>query len=400
MKNYSLPFKNIIRKPGRNAVLLIVVAFLSFSVFAGSLTVMSLKNGFESLQSRLGADVIVIPDTARSTTDLESLFTDGTPGQFYMKKELADKVNETDGIEQVSPQYFLATVSSGCCSVPAQIIGLDYDTDFVIRPWISSDYKGSLGDGEVIIGSKITPYTNGTVRFYNTDCKVVAQLKSTGTGLDTAVYTNIPTIRRLIQASVDSGMNTIVKYSPEELVSAVYIKVKDGYNPQDVADDINIHVKGVSASGMKNMFSEVSDNISGISGMVLFLMIAMWIVAFIILILVFSLLINERKKEFAVMRVVGMTRKRLAGVILSESLIICAFGAAIGIGAGAVAVFAFSGLIKNATGMPYLNPGAGSVIAVILITIGVTLIVGPLSSAYSAYRLSRADTGMILREGA
>ena len=399
MKKYSLPFKNIIRKPGRNAILLIVVAFLAFSVFAGSLMIMSLRNGFDSLQSRLGADIIVIPDTARSTNDLESLFTDGTPGQFYMKKEYTDKISEIEGVDKVSSQYFLATVSSGCCSVPAQIIGLDYDTDFVIRPWISSDYKGTLNNGEVIIGSDITPYSNGTVRFYNTDCRVVAQLKSTGTGLDTAVYTNTETIQSLIRASVEAGMNTIAKTNPEELVSAVYIKVKDGYNVQDVTDDINIHVKGVSASGIRTMFSEVSENISGISGLVLFLMIAMWILAFFILILVFSLLVNERKKEFAVMRVIGMTRKKLSGVILSESLIICGAGALIGIGAGAVAVLAFSGLIKESTGMPYLNPGAGAVVATVLITIGVTLIVGPLSSAYSAYRLSRTDTGSILREG-
>lgn len=395
----ALPFKNLIRRPVRNAALLAVVAFLSFAVFSCALVVQSLHNGFDSLQSRLGADVIVIPDTARSSVDLESLFTDGTPGAFYMKNTYMDKVNARDGVENVTPQYFLSTVSSGCCSVPAQIIGFDHDTDFVIRPWISQSYSGDLADGEVIIGSDITPYSNGTVKFYNTDCKVAAQLEKTGTGLDTAVYTNKNTILSLIQASVDSGMNTIVKNDPEELVSAVYIKTADGYSPQDVADDINIHVKGVAASATKSMFSGISGNLSGISVVMTALLIALWILAFFILMLVFSVLINERKKEFALLRVMGMSRSRLSGVVLSESLLLCTGGALIGIGAGAIVTFLFSGLIKNTIGMPFLLPGADMILITAAVTFGLTLLVGPLSSAYSAYRLSRVDTGKILREG-
>ena len=398
MKARALPLKNITGRPGRSAILLIVISFLSFALFAGSITVMSLRNGFDSLQSRLGADVIVVPDTARSTTDLASLFTEGTPGQFYMKNTFVQKLQERPGVSQISPQYYLATCSSGCCSVPAQIIGLDFDTDFVIKPWVSRDFSGVLNDGEVIIGSNITPYSNGTVRFYNTDLKVAGQLSPTGTGLDTAVYTNINTVKSLIRASVEAGLNTVAKSDPDELVSAVYIKAAEGSSPQDIADDINIHVKGVAASAAKTMFSGVSDSISGISSIVTILLTALWILAFIILILIFSLLMNERKKEFAVLRVMGMSRNGVSRVILSEAMILCGFGALIGIGAGALAVFPFSGLIKNATGLPYLSPGAGTVMIIAAVTFALTFAVGPLSSAYSAYRLSRGDTGIMLRE--
>ena len=62
----KLPMINLIRKPGRSIALILLTALLALSVFGGSIVVLSLRQGLKSLESRLGADIIVVPSSAQS----------------------------------------------------------------------------------------------------------------------------------------------------------------------------------------------------------------------------------------------------------------------------------------------------------------------------------------------
>ena len=78
----DLPLKNLLRKPGRTCALVVLTALLALSVFGGSLVVMSLQRGLESLESRLGADIIVVPSSAQSKVSFQNMLLQGTTGAF------------------------------------------------------------------------------------------------------------------------------------------------------------------------------------------------------------------------------------------------------------------------------------------------------------------------------
>lgn len=394
----KLSLRNLVKKPLRTTALLFIVAFLVFSMFGGAVVVTSLQNGMNSLEARLGADVIVVPNSAKSKTNLESILLQGTPGYFYMDKSYTDKIAEIDGVEKVSAQYFLASAKSGCCSMAVQIIGFDPETDFTIKPWIQSKYNNELGLCDVVVGSDINSIVGGKIKLYDTECNVVAKLENTGTALDTAIYTNADTVRTLITAAGKQGINVLSDNSPDSVISSVYVKVMDGYDPQAVTDDINLHVRKVQAVRTKNMLTGISDSLSAISGTVTVLIIVVWIMSIIIMLIAFSMLINERKKEFAVLRVIGTSRRMLAEIIISESAVIGILGGIIGIAAASIVVFPFSSLIEENLGLPFLLPSAAQILVYIAAALSVALIAAPLSSAYSAFKLSRVDTGLILRE--
>ena len=394
----KLSLRNLVKKPLRTTALLFIVAFLVFSMFGGAVVVTSLQNGMNSLEARLGADVIVVPNSAKSKTNLESILLQGTPGYFYMDKSYTDKIAEIDGVEKVSAQYFLASAKSGCCSMAVQIIGFDPETDFTIKPWIQSKYNDELGLCDVVVGSDINSIVGGKIKLYDTECNVVAKLENTGTALDTAIYTNADTVRTLITAAGKQGINVLSDNSPNSVISSVYVKVMDGYDPQAVTDDINLHVRKVQAVRTKNMLTGISDSLSAISGTVTVLIIVVWIMSIIIMLIAFSMLINERKKEFAVLRVIGTSRRMLAEIIISESAVIGILGGIIGIAAASIVVFPFSSLIEENLGLPFLLPSAAQILVYIAAALSVALIAAPLSSAYSAFKLSRVDTGLILRE--
>ena len=152
----GLPLANLRAHLGRSVGLAALVACLAFALFAGALVVSSLQNGLASLQDRLGADLIVAPKSASTTTDLTEVLVDGVPKSFYMSKDIVGKVAAREGVAAVSPQYYLATVKAGCCAMPVQIIGIDPATDFTIQPWIDHSYSQDLGFRDMVVGCNIS----------------------------------------------------------------------------------------------------------------------------------------------------------------------------------------------------------------------------------------------------
>ena len=76
MKTFALSIQNLIRKPGRTVALSLLTAFLSLAVFGGTVVVLSLRSGLQSLESRLGADIILVPSEAQSKVSFKDLCTE------------------------------------------------------------------------------------------------------------------------------------------------------------------------------------------------------------------------------------------------------------------------------------------------------------------------------------
>lgn len=396
----ALSLKNMKRKPARTAALILLAAFLSLSIFGGSVIITSLQNGLRSYESRLGADIVAVPYEARTKGTFESILLQGIPGTFYMDDQYYQKIRTIEGVETAAPQFYLASATASCCSVAVQIIGFDPELDFTVQPWIRESYADKLGDGDVIIGCKLTPPKNGILTFYGTECRVVAQMDETGTGLDTAVYANMDTIETMIENARELGFDYFDGVDPENAVSSVMIKVADGYDVEAVTGDINIHVRHVEAAQAANMISGIAGGLANVSRVVGVLTVMIWVLAIVILVIAFAMIAHERAKEFAVLRVMGASRKMVSRLLLTESALISVIGAAIGLILAALIVFPFSNLISSTLELPYLMPGAGTIAALAAGSLVLSVLAGSLTSAVSAYRISRNDAGLILREGA
>lgn len=394
----QLPIQNIIHKPGRSTALVLISTLLAFVIFGGSTLVSSLNRGLDSLSARLGADLIVIPNEARSKVSIESILLQGKPGYFYMDKSKLDLIASFPGIKEITSQVYLSTLTSSCCSLSVQLIGFDPNTDFLIKPWINEQFDHELKEGDVIVGSELIIPRDHKVKFYDQELTVVAQLQKTGTELDTAVYMDHNTIKRLIAASIQKGRNQYL-VDPDKVVSSILIKVKDGYTVDDVTDYINIHAKRVKAIKTKNMISGIADSLEGFATTIKILTIVVWLLSLILLLISFSMIINERKKEFATLRVVGASRSMLAKIVLSEASLISLAGGIIGIFLATLAIFPFSHLIESKIQMPFLIIGFKEFALLAFFTILASILVGAFTSAFSAYKISRIDPGVILREG-
>lgn len=400
MKAFCLPVKNLLGKPARTAALVLLTAFLALSVFGGAVVVASLQKGLRSLESRLGADIIVLPAAAESKVSFEKLLLQGTTGAFYMDKSVLDSVREVEGVQIAAPQTFLASLKADCCSIRIQVIGMDPETDFIVQPWISESYRRDLGYLDVAVGCKVEAEVGEIIRIYDERCKVVARLASTGTGLDTAVYCTMETMRALLAAAESKGITHKITSDDNDMISAVYVKVQSGYDIDKVNSRLNGHVRKVTAVRTKSMITQAADSLAGVSRTVTALIAAVWVLSFIILLIAFAMMINERRREFAVLRLLGTSRRMLGRMVLTESALCSLAGALLGIGLAAAVVFPFTTLIETSLGLPYLTPSVGLLLGLGGAALLITVLVGALASVWAAARLSRVDTGATLREGA
>ena len=399
MKILPLTVKNLGRKPGRTAVLILLTAFLALAVFGGSVIVLSLRNGLQSLESRLGADIILVPAEAQSKVSFQNMFLQGTTGAFYMDASVAEKAMEVPGVEKVAPQTFLASLKADCCSVKIQVIGIDPSRDFTVQPWIARSMTGQLTDMDAVVGCKVEADVGEIIRIYDQRCKVVARLEPTGTGLDTAVYCDMGTMDTLLAAAEEKGISHRISSGDPSVVSAVYVKVKDGYDIDAVNTALTGKLRKVTAVRTRSMITGISDSLAGISRTVTVMIIVIWLLSLIILLLAYVLIVRERSREFAVLRLIGASRSMLSRLALLESAICGLAGGIAGTVTAAIGIFSFSTLIGKSLGLPYLIPKPSVILLLASATVLLSIAVSALASAFAAYRLSRVNPGTALREG-
>ncbi|OCG07607.1 hypothetical protein A9G13_05090 [Gilliamella sp. wkB178] len=393
----NLAWRNVQRRPFRSCCLIIIIMLFSATLFGGSVLMKNLSLGISGMADRLGADILIVPHGYEK--NLEVALLRGEPSSFYLKVDLIDKIKDIQGIDAISPQLFIASLNAGCCSSKVQLIGFDQHSDFVIKPWLQSQLSTPLTDNEVVVGSKISSQVGDEIKFFNHPFKIAAKMDSTGMGFDTSVFMTLQAARTLMQEAklVEGDVDHFANY-----VSSVFIKVNPDYQPKDIVNQImpkyaiDYNIDFVMTKGM---ISNISKWLNSFSTIVYSLSAIFWVLAIIVIFIIFSSMLNERKREISLLRILGASRLTLVKMLLRESLIISALGGIAGILVAAILLYAFSLLICQSIGLPCVNISLFDAIFYAVVVFILTLIIGPLSSIYSALSMTKFDTYSTLREG-
>ena len=355
----KLPLANLRRKPFRTSALVIVVVMLTVAFYGGALLSMNLNNGLNSMRERMGADLMVTPQNTKNQA--EALLTGNSSSTFYFTNDIGSQIAEADGVGESTVQTYISSLAAACCDEKVQIIGFNPDTDFVITPWVASQFDGTLRRGQIIAGASINVSDNNTVKLYGHEFPVAAQLADTGTSLDNSIFVNMDTVPDVVSYSAQVGHAAIPEEYAGKAVSAVLVKVKDGYSAQQVASNI------AKATGIKSLgyvypggiTATTKTNLKVIIRYVAVFITVFWTMGLVVMLAVFSSAMNERKREFAAYRILGADRATLVGIIVKESATIGAIGGVIGVTCTSLVVFPFSGLIAKELQLPYLQIGVG-----------------------------------------
>lgn len=392
-----IPIQNLKTKRVRTICMIFFTFMMSFTIFMCSVLMQTMKNNIENTTQRMGADMIIVPG-AYSQELKDSLFS-GVPCSIYFERTWLDKIEEIQGVNKVSPQLYLQTLSASCCSAEVQIIAFEPETDFVVMPWLEEQGKiVELKPGEVIVGNSITASEGENIVFYQQDFKVLGKLERTGMGYDNSVFMTFDTAKKL-QQSKQAEENLKID-DLDNTISMVLVDCDDGEEVNKVSINIMKNITdeeiGVYTSDtLTNSIAEKVKSMETYGGMIEVLLLITTSVA---MILVFWLTINERKQEFGIMISMGASKKHIIGIIGPEAFIIGLLGGALGICGAGIFITIFKDIIFMNLNISYFVIDIGETVWICAECLGVAVFISFVAAICASVKICAEEPTELIRE--
>ena len=372
---FNLVWNNISRRRTQSTltVAITMVTVMVFVVVLGIVQVMD--QGLELSRQRLGADAVLIPKYAPTQSE-ELLFT-AVPENVYMKKEVYEQAKQLKGIARMTPQFYAQTLELGCCDPgeEARLIGFDYDSDFILTPFLMGRGIESLGAEEIIIGSNMDSSILGTnYLILGAKLFVREQLEVTGTGMDSTIFMNTDTLRQLC---LDNEVlrEDWQKRNPFDYISVIMVRFEEGVDPEEF-------VKQVEESGIAVRCVLTSETISSLQSQLnvtMSVMLALWAACMLVAVMAlfgrFSALARERRKEIGLLRAIGVKKRQVFALVSGECSLLAAIGGVLGAALALLLMPKVIALLEDAfmlsvsvwtTQLAVICAGTGIVLAVLL----------------------------------
>ncbi len=393
---FNLLAGNIKKRPYRNAATIMAFAIIAATLFSSQYLISGAQQSLDSGLSRMGADILVVPEEYSSTAQTVILM--GEPASFFFKDSGYQQISRIPGVAKASPQIFVATLfGQACCSGPVQIIAIDQKQDFTVSAWLKENPGVTLGKDDVIVGSAITGDIGSDLLFYGHTFHIVGRLARTGMGIDMAVFTRMEDAYVMADESRSKAVRTLT--IPKGMVSAVLVKVDPAFSRSTVADTIREQVPGTKTLTPNGLLNAVSGQLGAVTRLLYASTLAVAIVCIPLLGFISAMVAYERRREVAIIRALGATKWYVIRLMLAESMSIALIGSVVGILLAMVVLVGFEDYISLTLGIPLILP---SPLAMALDAAGALIIsigIGGIASVYPAIHITRSEPYETIRRG-
>ena len=398
---FRIVWNNLLRRRFHSILILASVGIAMAVMYSSLIMVLGVTQGIKGSISRMGADIVVIPRTGEASVTEQILFS-GRPVNEYMDKGVVQKVKEIPGVEKVSAQFFTQTLNESCCSLGnvSRIVGFDPETDFILKPLLETipDLKGPLQNDQIIVGGLTNIPLGGKILVLGEVFNVVGQLQAVGGGTDTTLFVSIDQARSLAASS-----DTLQHYwangkKPNQLVSAVLVKVNNSNDIQSVVTRIN-DIDRVETATASEVLRTSIGQLSILSRVIGAMALVLWVLVFLGLASRFATFVVERKMEFGLLLALGARHSDIFKIVIGEALLTTLTGGLMGLIVGNLLVFWGSAWISQATIYPFLLPSWKPMGAVAAVALAVSVLAGLLASWYPAYRCAKLDPVQAISQG-
>lgn len=392
---FNIAKTNIKRQPVRTFFLGLLIFVLAFVLFSGTFLMKSLNDGLSSLSDRLGADIIVVPQGYDGK--IEGALLRGEPNTFYFDIGAVERIKKIDGVVETSPQLFIATLSASCCSFPLQIIGIDFESDFNVKPWLSKHIKLPLTNNEIVVGSNIVGNVKGELKFFGQPFIIAGRLSKTGMGFDNSVFMSMENAQRLAKEYEKLIKHPVAQ--DKNLISSVMVKINTKYDAKKISESIKQEFKGEQIYPLiaKKMMNNVSNGIENLTLYIKILIIFLYILSFVVLFVSFSSIFNERRNEFAMMRVIGATKGTLSFLAAMETFIISFIASFLGTLLALFLIILFDKAIIASLKMPYLSPSILWTALCALGTFFLISLVAPIAALKTIFDITKNEIALSVK---
>lgn len=393
-----LALQNLGRRPARTLLLALAVAVSSGSVFATATLIQGIEASMALGFSRLGADLLVVPK--ETLVNITAALLTVEPSQYSVDGRIADEITRIPGVRRVAPQrFFRSSHSHSGITGQTDLIAFDPQHDFTVLPWLREKLDRPIRKGDVIIG-RLRDYKIGEPVFlYGQSLTIYGRLGRTGVGTyDHAFFLTFETAKALAHGSRSNSSVVPLQLEPGK-ISALLIQLDVGATPEAVRFAIAKHpeIKVVEAG---SPITSTRQALTALFGGTLALALIMLLGIALMLSVVFSAIIVERRQELGLLRAIGAKKRQVGRMIVGESALVTGLGGLVGVALGVVLL----GIYRRSLifhfeiiNVPFVWPTVGSTLLAAVGCVLLAALVGVLGALYPAWRTGRQEPYDLIR---
>lgn len=396
IKLRHLALNNIRYQRFRSIIVFVLLVITTVALFLSDFLTESMSEGITKTADRIGADLIVVPDTFVSSIE-NALFL-GKPCTVNFDRSWIDKIGAIEGVKKVSSQLYLSSLSQDCCDSSLQLIAFDNKTDFTVTPWLSKEGIASLKDNEIILGSNIKKKIGDQVKYFGRIFTVKDVLDESGMGYDSCAFINY---EAAYDVAKDTTYKNILPFSSDnDVISMVLVDIDENETVSEVKDKIisQYGEDGIAVYTTNELLTKFTDNLRNLKVYGEILKILFLLLAVASLYAIFTITIHQRRHEFGSMLSVGIPREMIVRMLLWEMLLIIIAASIVGISLVCGVIIPFHIRIKSLLKIPYLLPDESKILSMIIKMFVINFIICGVTSFQSFWKFSRAQAAELIKE--
>lgn len=375
MRLFTLALKNLKRHRVRTVLTVVGIAISAITLFA----IIAFRSGYDkALGEELGASgVHMYVSMEGCPLQAASLILHGGEIPSYLEENMLAQVQTSKGVKTAGGYLISTVISSGKADLFYGITDevRDLKPNWKLRgEWFDCDSCDS-----VILGYDIARDTGKEpgdmimIDSLGKEFMVAGLLEKTGTQDDGFYFMPLATQQKI--------------FGKENKLTAIGVQCIDATQIDSTKRELE--AMGAYVVPETDISSLVADVVGGTKSMMLVIVVIVLVVAGLGIFNTVLMATFERNQEFGYMRCVGARRSDVFSLIITETLLLCAAGLAIGVGLGFVLSYGLDQWIRRF--LPYVPAGRllRPDVLTVVITAAAVLVLGTVAGIYPGYRASK-----------
>jgi putative ABC transport system permease protein len=375
VKLVTLAWKNLRRHRVRSVLTILGIAISALTLFS----ILAFNGGYDkALQEEVTASgVHLYLSMEGCPMQAASLILHGGEIPTYLDETLYREVKGLPDVRRTGGMLISTVISGNRADL---FYGVTDDVKDLKTNWVlQGDWF--KGPDSVVLGYDLAkdfnkkPGDTMTINSLGRRFTVTGTLRKNGTEDDGFYFIPLETAQEI--------------FSRPDQLTVIAVQLKD----TNKLDEVKSHLerKGAYVVPASDITEVVTDMVSGTKSMMLAIVTIVLLVAGLGIFNTVLMATFERNEEFGYLRCVGAQKTHIFSLISIETLMLCGFGAVLGIGAGFGLSYVFDGWIRRflayAPAGKLLRPNLLDVV----LTVSVVVVVGVLAGIYPGIRASRVS---------
>jgi putative ABC transport system permease protein len=395
----SMALQNLARRKTRTLMLAAAVAICSAAVFTGAVLMRSIEGSMDVGFTRLGADLLIVPDGV--LTNITAALLTAEPTDLTFDATIVDRIASLKGVRRAAPQLVFRTDLSGYGGrdEPVDMIAFDPARDITVQPWLEQRLDRPLQPGDVILGGRRDEPIGSQLLLFGKPLTVYGRLGRTAVGThERGLFVAFETMDAL-RETIRQICGAKAPLEPGK-ISGVLVELAPGATTRQARFALLANFPGIKVVGGETMLTSIRQGLTALLDGVLALMIVMFISTAAMVGVLFSAVVAERRRELGLLKAIGARRRQIVAMLLTEAAMTTAVGGILGCVLGIMLMRSFEHSLVyylQGLGIPFVWPGPATINLIAIACVSLATLIGAMGALLPAWRASRADPYDLIR---